>query len=70
MNTDKIHTIMGCLDEANVKLSLIDDYLKRFQVRDMRIHAPLLDVHRVLGAILMVVEQEHDKSGEREIAKE
>jgi len=37
------------INECRVKLSLIDDYLERFQIEDVRLLAPIKDVQRCIA---------------------
>ena len=34
------------INECQIKLSLIDDYLERFQIEDARLVAPIKDIER------------------------
>ena len=37
------------INECQVKLSLIDDYLERFQIEDARLVAPIKDIERCVA---------------------
>ena len=41
--------IHDSINECRVKLSLIDDYLERFQIEDVRLLAPIKDVQRCVA---------------------
>ena len=37
------------ITECQIKLSLIDDYLERFQIEDARLLAPIKDIERCIN---------------------
>ena len=39
------------ITECQVKLSLIDDYLERFQIEDVRLLAPIRDIQRCVSVM-------------------
>ena len=66
----KEHTfvhLMEAVSEGHAKMELIQDYMKRFQIRDTRITSPFIDISRVLSMIQSIVE--NDTPGENEIAE-
>ena len=47
MNNDKeLKAIMSVVAEATAKMTLIQDYIERFKISDVRILAPIQDVER------------------------
>tara|TARA_B100000686_G_C15806400_1_gene486773 strand:- start:204 stop:461 length:258 start_codon:yes stop_codon:yes gene_type:complete len=67
MNEHTFDHLMCCISEGNAKMEMIEDYLKRFEIKDTRITAPITDISRVLLVIQSVAED--DMSGESEVAK-
>ena len=41
----------GTVNECQAKLSLINDYLERFQIEDVRLVAPIRDIERCIHMI-------------------
>jgi len=52
MNSDEeLKTIMSVVAEATAKMILIQDYVDRFKISDIRILAPIQDVERCVTVL-------------------
>lgn len=50
MTSDKhLEAIFDAISEAEIKLMLVQDYLQRFQITDVRLVAPLKDIDRCIS---------------------
>ena len=47
------------IGECSTKLELINDYLKRFDITDSRLTAPIFDIERCIHIMIHIV-HEHD----------
>jgi len=67
MNSDKLGELLeGTVSECDAKLSLVNDYLDRFKIQDMRIVAPIRDIERCIHVMLHMLNghgSEHDHYG-------
>jgi len=61
MSTDDITSNMGnILEESQIKMELIRDYLHRFKISDPRLVSPIMDIDRCLSVMDHLMGHEHD----------
>ena len=73
MEIEDIDALAATIGEGVAKLGLIHDYIDRFEIKDMRIIAPILDIERVLctcGHVVDVlkIQTEEGKNGNQNAA--
>lgn len=62
MNPEDIdQAIESSVGECHAKLQLVHDYLDRFQIKDNRILAPIMDIERCIHILLHLL---HDHNGD------
>jgi len=53
MNSEELGKMLeGTISECEAKMSLVNDYLDRFKIQDMRIVAPVRDIERCIHVML------------------
>ena len=53
MNSDELGKMLeGTVSECQAKMTLVNDYLDRFKIQDMRIVAPIRDIERCIDVML------------------
>jgi len=53
MNSDQLGKMLeGNVSECEAKLSLVNDYLERFKIQDLRIVAPIRDIERCVHIMI------------------
>ena len=50
--SDKMQMLYVALNEGNIKMTLVRDYVERFDIRDMRLVAPLVDIGCIFHKLL------------------
>ena len=49
---DKMQMLWAALNEGSIKMTLVRDYVERFDIKDMRLVAPLVDVSSIFHSLL------------------
>ena len=60
-NPDDAEAFERTVSECQAKMELIDDYLERFKIKDMRIVAPIRDIERY---VMVMAHLLHELEGE------
>ena len=51
------------IDECEAKMELVQDYIERFKIKDIRIVAPILDIERCITFMAIIIDHEQGHSG-------
>ena len=54
-NDNHMNILRDSIGECKTKMELVNDYLNRFKISDIRLVAPLLDVERCLNVVLHIL---------------
>ena len=68
MNSELKKVLQSTVCECESKISLINDYLERFKISDVRITAPIWDVERCVGVMKHILGDHEHNSDESERA--
>ena len=49
---DKMEMLHSALSEGSIKMTLVRDYVERFDIKDMRLVAPLADISCIFHKLL------------------
>ena len=49
---DKMEMLHSALNEGSIKMTLVRDYVERFDIKDMRLVAPLVDISYIFHKLL------------------
>ena len=52
MNDKEYEVLHSALTEGSVKINLARDYIERFQIQDMRLISPLVDINGIFHTLL------------------
>ena len=48
----KMEMLHSALNEGSIKMTLVHDYIERFDIKDMRLISPLVDISSIFHGLL------------------
>ena len=68
MNPEDLEKALeSSVGECQTKLELVNDYLERFQIKDSRLLAPILDIERCVCAMVYLLNGHDGEDGVKEV---
>ena len=52
---EQIQSLLSAISEAEAKMILVQDYLDRFKISDMRLLAPVHDIDRCISHVCHII---------------